>query len=153
MQPVQACDVVCSSFSIGSQQKADSFQQTTTVSPTEHARPELCETLRGLSFCCSDFDLCCNASQAFVILEKEIEDSLPQFQELILTLKSVDFFFGPCSRDDNSLVTNRSLPRRPRLRESGYSRLSRSTMHSQSGYGTFRRLMDTGARRSACRSP
>lgn len=27
--------------------------------------------------------------EAFVILEKEIEDSLPQFQELILTLKSV----------------------------------------------------------------
>ena len=91
---------------------------------------------------------------AFVALEKEIEDALPQFQELVLSITYVSsflsFFFSPtreltCRAD----TTNAPLPKRPR-RANGSSRRSRSTTRSLSAYGRFPALAGRAARRIAC---
>jgi hypothetical protein len=110
---------------------------------------KLYEVRIGLvAFCPEIYDL----SQAFVILEKEIEDSLPQFQELILTLKCV-VFLHTCSQTDVRQATTRSLRRRLLPRGSGCWRLSRSTIRLRSGYETSRLQTGAAAPRSASRSP
>lgn len=64
------------------------FAQTTTILPRYNGRAIICANVRGLSHVWLSGILLFNELRKVLYqLEKEIEDDLPQFQELLLNLR------------------------------------------------------------------